>query len=133
MRSGSSLVVWDNLASTRKRPIFRTRDVRLASLPRRNLCCQQCLMNTTISNRRAQSKPRYKNGLAILVSPRTGPHLTLTHSQHALLITMAYKYIFLLVLLPILTCAQTYNATITVYGSGDSNGSGNCNTVQAPS
>jgi len=44
---------------------------------------------------------------------------------------MAYKSIFLFTLLPMLTSAQTYKATITEYGSGDSNNSGNCNQVTA--
>lgn len=41
---------------------------------------------------------------------------------------MAYKFILgLAALLPVLTSAQTYKATMTEYGSGDPNGSGNCN------
>lgn len=41
---------------------------------------------------------------------------------------MAYKLMLVLAaLLPVLTSAQTYNATMTPYGSGDPNKSGNCN------
>lgn len=43
---------------------------------------------------------------------------------------MSYKSILAFTaLLPALASAQTYTASFTEYGSGDNNGSGNCNTV----
>jgi len=43
---------------------------------------------------------------------------------------MVYRFVLLFgALLPVLTSAETYSASFTEYGTGDQNGSGNCNVV----